>query len=312
VRNSNLKAKVRTHSLFVATDGDFKLSGKDELPNEPKQSVEFTTFAKFGLNRGAIAMKRKFEFFWVHAPSRPFQIIAHRGMKDLAPENTKSAIEKAIEFGIEWVEVDVRLTRDGHHVIVHDSRLDRVTNGSGLVSELTLAEIKALDAGSWFSPEFASERILSLPECLELACGRINLYLDCKHVDVRKLVKEILQAKMEKQVVVYGKPDLLGQVKELSGGQIAIMAKWTPEHDLRKWISEVQPEAVEVNAPAVTFPICSDLHEQGIYVEAKTLGDRDCPEFWGKVIEAGVDWIQTGRPLDLIAYSLRNGRCPKD
>ncbi|MDW8026682.1 MAG: glycerophosphodiester phosphodiesterase family protein, partial [Armatimonadota bacterium] len=91
-------------------------------------------------------MKQRFEFFQFRPLSRPFQIIAHRGMKGLAPENTKPAIEKAIEFGIEWVEVDVRLTRDGQHVIIHDSHLDRVTNGKGLVEEITLAEIKALDA----------------------------------------------------------------------------------------------------------------------------------------------------------------------
>lgn len=223
-------------------------------------------------------------------------------MKGLAPENTKPAIEKEIEFGIEWIEVDVRLTLDGYHVIVHDSRLDRVTNGRGLVEELTLAEIKALDAGSWFSPEYAGERILTLNECLELARHRINLYLDCKRVNPELLVKEILQASMERQVVVYGKPNLLRQVKNLSEGKVAIMAKWLPEQEINEWVASVQPDAAEIDAPKITPSICEAFHRHKIYVEAKTLGEWDCPEIWDKVITAGVDWVQTGKPLDLIAH----------
>jgi len=251
-----------------------------------------------------------FEFFQVHSPPRPCQVIAHRGLKGLAPENTKSAIEKAIEFGIEWVEVDVRLTLDGHHVIIHDSRLDRVTDGSGLVEERTLAEIKALDAGSWFSPEHAGERILTLRECLELAYRRINLYLDCKRVNPELLVAEIIQAGMEKQVVVYGGIELLRQVRRAAGGKVAVMAKWLLERDIDEWVADVQPNAVEIDAPIITSPICTAFHQRGIYVEAKTLGEWDRPEVWEKVCAAGVDWIQTGKPLDLIAFLSYNSHRP--
>lgn len=242
-------------------------------------------------------MRRKFPFF---SPSNhSVQIIAHRGMKQLAPENTKPAIEKAIEFGIEWVELDIRLTKDGHHVILHDGRLDRVTDGKGLVEEHTLAEILALDAGSWFSPEYAGERILTLKETLEFCSGKINLYLDCKRVEPVRLVNEILQAKMESQVVVYGSVELLREIKRLSQGRIAVMTKWRPDFDPKEWVGSVNPDAVEIDAPFVTRSICEFFHRQGIWVEAKTLGDWDKRKVWEKVADAGADWIQTGFPLEL-------------
>ncbi len=84
---------------------------------------------------------------------------------------------------MEWAEVDVRLTRDGHHILFHDDELGGKTDASGRVRDHTLAEVRAADAGSKFSPRFAGERILTLEEGLRLARGRINLYLDCKDVD---------------------------------------------------------------------------------------------------------------------------------
>lgn len=250
-------------------------------------------------------MQRKFLFF---SPSNhSVQIIAHRGMKQLAPENTKPAIKKAIEFGIEWVELDIRLTKDGHHVILHDNRLDRITNGKGLVEEHTLAEILALDAGGWFSPEYAGERILTLKETLEFCSGKINLYLDCKQVEPVRLVNEILQAKMGNQVVVYGSVDLLKEIKRLSQGRIAVMAKWRPDFDPKDWVSSVNPDAVEIDAPFVTRSVCEFFHRHGIWVEAKTLGNWDKPEVWVKVADGRADWIQTSFPLEL-ANALKNYR----
>ncbi len=90
---------------------------------------------------------KAFPFFEPVQPPRSLQVMAHRGAMRQAPENSADAIERAIADTVEWVEVDVRRTRDGHHVLFHDSQLERVTDGQGLVREHTLAEIRALDAG---------------------------------------------------------------------------------------------------------------------------------------------------------------------
>lgn len=108
------------------------------------------------------------------------QIIAHRGASTERPECTVSAIRRAIEVGATAVEVDVRTSRDGELFILHDSTLDRTTNGKGPASALTLAELQQLDAGSWFDAKFKNERIPSLIESARECNGRIDLLLDLK------------------------------------------------------------------------------------------------------------------------------------
>jgi AmmeMemoRadiSam system protein A len=90
--------------------------------------------------------------------------LGHRGAREVAPENTIASFLKAIEMGADGVELDVTLSKDGHVVVIHDSSVDRTTDGTGLVRELRLIELKTLDAGSWFSDEYRGESIPTLEE----------------------------------------------------------------------------------------------------------------------------------------------------
>lgn len=99
------------------------------------------------------------------APPLP-PVIGHRGAAALAPENTIAGFRRAQAAGCRWVEFDVRLTGDGALVVLHDPRLDRTTNGRGKVARLPLAEIRRYDAGGWFAPVFAEERVPTLDETL--------------------------------------------------------------------------------------------------------------------------------------------------
>ncbi len=96
-------------------------------------------------------------------------LIAHRGASGSAPENTMAAFRRAIELGANFIETDLQLTRDAHLVAIHDVTLERTTNGRGTVRDYTLAELRQLDAGSWFSSEFAGEKIPTMDEIFELA-----------------------------------------------------------------------------------------------------------------------------------------------
>jgi len=111
------------------------------------------------------------------------QVIAHRGASADAPENTLAAFERAIDLGAHWFELDCSLTADGEVVAIHDDTVDRTTSGSGQVDEMDLAELKQLDAGSWFDPSFAAERIPTLGESLECAGDRIGVYIEIKDSD---------------------------------------------------------------------------------------------------------------------------------
>lgn len=238
-------------------------------------------------------------------PPRRVQLMLHRGAMRQAPENTVPAIQHAIDDGLEWVEVDVRLTSDGQHVLVHNDRVDEVSDGQGLVRELSLAALQKLDAGSWFAPRFTGTRFLSLPECLALTKGKINLYLDIKQANPQRLVDEICAASMEKQVLVYDDAATVAEVRRLSDGAVPIMLKWRPSEAIEAFVQQHQPAAVEIDAADVTPEACTRFHELGVKVQAKTLGDLDRRDIWDTVLAAGVDFIQTDRAEELLAFRLR-------
>lgn len=97
------------------------------------------------------------------------QVLAHRGASAYAPENTLSAFRLAIEQQADWLEMDVQQTRDGQLVVFHDLRMERTSNGKGALRDLTLAEVRQLDAGSWFGAAFAGEQIPTFEEVVALA-----------------------------------------------------------------------------------------------------------------------------------------------
>ncbi len=169
-----------------------------------------------------------FAFFEPVTPPRALQVMAHRGAMRQAPENTARALELSIADTVEWVEVDVRLTKDGHHVLFHDDQLSDKTDGSGRIRDRTLAELRALDTGIKFAPRFAGARILTLAEGLTLARGRVNLYLDCKDVEPAQLAHDVITAKMEHQVVIYDAPPVLKAVRAAVKTELALMTKWRP------------------------------------------------------------------------------------
>lgn len=117
---------------------------------------------------------------WNHrAEGRP-RVFGHRGAMGYAPENTVASFERAIALGVDAIEIDVHLTADGEVVVIHDPQLDRTTDGDGLVGQKRLAELKALDAGASFSPEYAGQRIPTLGEVLQLVRGRCVLDVEIK------------------------------------------------------------------------------------------------------------------------------------
>src|SRR5262249_32613999 len=138
-------------------------------------------------------------------------------------------------------------------------------------------------------------------EALRLAKGRVNLYLDCKRVDPALLAREVRAAEVERQVVVYDTPEVLRAVRAAAGEKIALMTKWRSPFGLDRWIDDVRPHAVEIDAEDVTPEVCLAFHRRGIKVQAKVLGQDDRPEVWDRVERAGVDWVQTDHADEILA-----------
>ncbi len=106
--------------------------------------------------------------------------VAHRGASGHAPENTMAAFQKGFEMKADYIEIDVQMTEDGELIIIHDTTVDRTTNGTGQVSDFTLEEIRQLDAGSWFSEEYAGEKIPTFEEVLDAFRGKAGILIELK------------------------------------------------------------------------------------------------------------------------------------
>ncbi|MFN4011270.1 MAG: glycerophosphodiester phosphodiesterase [Pannonibacter sp.] len=121
-------------------------------------------------------------------------LICHRGLSRKAPENTLAALEAAIAAGADVVEFDIHTSCDGVLYVIHDETVDRTSNGHGRVADMTSAELDRLDAGSWFSPAFAGERLPRLSVFLDACKGRIGTYAEIKAADPAR-VRDMLAAR---------------------------------------------------------------------------------------------------------------------
>ncbi len=124
-------------------------------------------------------------------------VIAHRGASGFYPENTFAAFQAAVECGADFIELDVQMTKDGRLAVIHDADVDRTTNGTGKVADHTLAQLKALDAGSWKGQAFTGERIPSLEEVLMHFKDKIHLLIEVKHSTDHETTAKALQGILE-------------------------------------------------------------------------------------------------------------------
>ena len=138
---------------------------------------------------------------------RPW-IIGHRGVPCEAPENTISGFELAISQGADLIEIDLHMSADGQLFVIHDDAVDRTTDGTGRVGDLSADELRALDAGSWMSPKYCGEKIPTLSEVLELTASRAGIVVELKHASdqypgiERTLVRAIESANRLDDVIV--------------------------------------------------------------------------------------------------------------
>ncbi len=125
--------------------------------------------------------------------TRTFRVIGHRGAAALAPENTWASFDAALRVGVDAVETDVRATRDGVLVLLHDAALDRTTDGTGLVHETPWSVVRALDAGAWFDEAFRGARVPRLRETLACYGERTHLVLEIKQAGLISAVLALVQ-----------------------------------------------------------------------------------------------------------------------
>ncbi len=228
------------------------------------------------------------------------KVVAHRGGVGLGvPENTLPAIEKAIEAGAQVIEIDIRATKDGHLVLMHDETVNRTTDGRGRIDELTLDEVKALDAGSWYSEEFAGTKVLTLEEALEAMKGRIDPDLDNKTGGVEQLVEVVQKVGIADQCTHLGSHDSIRRIREL---EPRIFHR--PGVDYAEQIPPLayglKPALINMDWNAVTKESIRTAHVYGCLAFVNCLESADTLLNARVAALAGADYIQTDYPDKVI------------
>lgn len=225
------------------------------------------------------------------------QITAHRGSSRTAPENTLSAVEAAIEELADSVELDVQLTADGEVVLGHDANLKRVAGINRSIGSMTYAELLELDVGTWFSPDYAGERIPTLSEVLEACKGRININIEIKNVGKSselpaRVVEQILEHGMEEQCVVTSTSlNYLKEVKELAP---QLRTGYIISAAYGNFYSSEAIDFISIRYSFVDERLVDNAHMQGKGVHAWTVNSKSEME---RLVLLGVDGIITDRPV---------------
>jgi len=225
-------------------------------------------------------------------------VVAHRGAHIGIPENTLAAYRAAIEMGVDFVEVDLRTTTDGRIVSIHNKEIDSyVTNGRhGLISEMTLEQLKQLDIGSRISPQWSGERIPTFEEILEFCKGRVGIYLDLKDASVDKVVSIVKRWDMARQVLWYADFDELQRVAELCP-ECILMPDPGPEENLPEVIERFEPSVIAAVWRYYSRSFAAKCHQAG----AMVIVDESGPACWQDALTWNTDGIQSDRPAQLIA-----------
>ncbi len=223
-------------------------------------------------------------------------VVAHRGASAYAPENTLPAFEEAARLGADFVETDLRATRDGVIVCIHDARVDRTTNARGFVSELTAEEIRKLDAGSWFSPLFKGVKVPLLEEFLDFLAERnVGGFLDLKQPGIElEVIGKVMRWGLEERVVVlseYVAP--LRNVKKLNPVITTQLDIPSPSPSSLRAALVCMANIVSVHSLMLDESFVELAHKRGLLVNV--WGVRT-PEDVLSAVEAGVDFVTADDP----------------
>jgi len=231
-------------------------------------------------------------------------VIAHRGSSGHAPENTLAAFRKAVAQGAAFIETDLQLSRDARFVAIHDATVDRATGGHGDVHGLTLAELRQLDAGSWFGSEFAGERIPTLEEILDFAKKHDAVfYLELKPTGSwggeHALISALRESgEIPRTVVISFDAGILDALRKI---EPTLMTGLLYDGQIEKPVDravEIGARQLAVRSNLVSPALLAEARKKDLQVVCWTVNQ---PAHMRLLIEAGVDGIMSDYPDRLVA-----------
>ena len=283
------------HRLFLATSGDVlpldaaRVTTSQRLPLPMGVLLAgLAAIVVAGLAGGIRALEG------IRTDDR-VEVIAHRGAAAARPENTMAAIERGIEDGADWIEIDVQETADGEVVVFHDSDFMRLAHVDRKIWEVTAAELRDIDLGSWFDPAYAGERAPTLRDALAAARGRTKLVIELKYYGH----DQELEARVAALVDEFGMAD---QVALMSLSYPAIQKARAMRPDLRNGVlaatavgdlAGLDTDFLAVNVGLASPKLIRAAHAAGKDVYVWTVND---PLTMSRLISQGVDGLITDEP----------------
>ena len=242
----------------------------------------------------------------------PPWVIAHRGYRQKYPENTLAAIQAAVATGVPMIELDVMFSRDRKVVVIHDTTLERTTNGHGAVNNCTMEKLKQLDAGSWFDPRFADQRLPELSDVLELVGGRTRLNIEIKDQAYehnhppdaieKQIVARVKQKDLQDSVLISSfEIDILVQIASMQDPPaIALISKTPASKRIVEICTHLKVFSWHPDHLILTPRQVDMMHAAGLKVFPYNV---DTFEDFVKMVNMQVDGVITDNPVSAYQWS---------
>lgn len=244
------------------------------------------------------------------AKKHKFIVVAHRGDHVNVPENTLAAYTSAIKNGVDFVEIDLRTTKDSALVIMHDATVDRMTNGKGKVSDLTLAEIKQLKVWDKAKADTTTYAVPTFEEVLKACKHKIHIYLDFKNASVQQSYNMIKQYGMEREVIVYiNAPNQYTDWKRIAPNMplmVSLPGTIKTVDALNSFIAKTQVALLDGDYSDYNKDVLDAAAAAGIAAWPDIQSPNEQLN-WDAAISLGFKGLQTDHPAALIEYLKKKG-----
>jgi len=233
-------------------------------------------------------------------------IEAHRGDSANAPENTLAAFRRAVELEVPWIELDVHPAQDGALMVIHDDTVDRTTNGSGAVCDMTVGELRGLDAGSWFAAPFAGEGIPQLVQVLEMVAPTgtlLNVEIKSfpSELDVPRALVDLLHQFGRERRYVVSSFDLAALLEVRVIAPEIALALIGQGPDILVHAQRHRLAWIHAHHGTLDESLVAQAHASGIGVNVWTVDDPALLASWRST---GVDKLCTNRPATMLAAAV--------
>jgi len=223
------------------------------------------------------------------APADAVEVVCHRGANEHAPENTLAAAQLCIEWGVAYVEIDVRTSKDGVLYILHDPWVNRTTNGKGFLFQLASAEIDALDAGSWFDKKFAGEKVPRLDPYLRAIKGKIKVYFDVKHADLKQLITLVYDVGLENDCFFwFDRAERALEFREIDK-KLPLKVNVSNIGDVREAADRYRANIVETGLGQMSPELVDACRARDLKI--MILQTRKDPDAFRQIVERGADMV---------------------